>query len=181
MKILIASSGIPGHLNPLLAIADSLMKKKHEVVVQTSAELKPMVDAAGVPFVSEIPEANTFVGQFVTGSREREKMTPGMEMTGFDIEYFFARSLPLQSASMLLALRDFDADLILADSWYWGTLPMLIGPRDKRPRNCSFGDFGAESVQREKHTSQAGLFRCRTGRGVRATRTFSARASPTLD
>jgi hypothetical protein len=32
-----------------------------------------------------------------------------------------------------MALYDFPADLILADSIYWGTLPMLVGPREKRP------------------------------------------------
>jgi hypothetical protein len=38
-----------------------------------------------------------------------------------------------------MALYDFQADLILADSIYWGTLPMLVGPRDKRPAIAHLG------------------------------------------
>src|ERR1700721_118989 len=117
MKVLIASSGGPGHSNPLLSMAGILARHNHEVVVQTSEELRPIVEAAKVPFISEVPEANTFVGGFVTKFPERE-------MTGFDLEHFFARLIPVQAAGLELALRDFPADVVLADSWYWGTLPM---------------------------------------------------------
>ena len=80
MKVLIASSGIPGHLNPLLSIATILTKHNHEVVVQTLDELRPMVEAAKVPFISEVPGAGTFVGRFATDYPERANKVPGMEM-----------------------------------------------------------------------------------------------------
>jgi UDP:flavonoid glycosyltransferase YjiC (YdhE family) len=38
-----------------------------------------------------------------------------------------------------MSLYDFKADLILADSLYWGTLPMLVGPRHKRPAIAHLG------------------------------------------
>jgi hypothetical protein len=91
LNILIASSGIPGHLNPLLAVANILLNHGHNVAVQTSAELKPSLDAVGVPFISEIPDARTFVGHFLADYPERAQKVPGMEMTGFDLEHFFAR------------------------------------------------------------------------------------------
>jgi UDP:flavonoid glycosyltransferase YjiC (YdhE family) len=62
-----------------------------------------------------------------------------MEMTGYDLVHFFARNIAAQSASLKMALYDFQADLILADSLYWGTLPMLVGPRDKRPAIAHLG------------------------------------------
>jgi UDP:flavonoid glycosyltransferase YjiC (YdhE family) len=139
LKILIASAGIPGHLNPLLTVANILLKHGHDVAVQTSAELKPLVDTAGVPFISEIPEAKTFVGHFLADYPERAQKVPGMEMYGFDLEHGFARMIPVQSAGLELALRDFPADIILADSFYWGTLPMLVGSRDKRPAVVHLG------------------------------------------
>jgi UDP:flavonoid glycosyltransferase YjiC (YdhE family) len=139
MKVLIASSGVPGHLNPLLSMAGILARHNHEVVVQTSEELRPIVEAAKVPFISEVPEANTFVGRFVTKFPERAHKIPGMEMTGFDLEHFFARLIPVQAAGLELALRDFPADVVLADSWYWGTLPMLMGARKKRPAVVHLG------------------------------------------
>jgi UDP:flavonoid glycosyltransferase YjiC (YdhE family) len=139
MKFLIASSGIPGHLNPLLAVASILMKHNHEVAVQTSAELRPIVEAAGVPFISEIPEADTFVERFISEHPERATKAPGMEMTGYDLEHFFASMIPVQAAGLELALRDFPVDVILADSFYWGTLPMLLRSRDKRPAIVHLG------------------------------------------
>jgi hypothetical protein len=38
-----------------------------------------------------------------------------------------------------MALYDFEADLILADSLYWVTLPLLVGPRHKRPAIAHLG------------------------------------------
>jgi UDP:flavonoid glycosyltransferase YjiC (YdhE family) len=38
MKVLIASTVAPGHLNPLLAVANILIKHNHEVVVQTAPD-----------------------------------------------------------------------------------------------------------------------------------------------
>src|SRR5258705_7382771 len=65
--------------------------------------------------------------------------SPGMGMTGYDPVHFFARNIIAQSASIKMALYDFQADLILADSIYWGTLPMLVGPREKRPAIAHLG------------------------------------------
>lgn len=59
MKILIASVPAVGHLNPLLAVANILIKHNHEVVLQTAPELRSMVEAAGVPFIPEAPETNS--------------------------------------------------------------------------------------------------------------------------
>jgi UDP:flavonoid glycosyltransferase YjiC (YdhE family) len=65
--------------------------------------------------------------------------SPGMEMTGYDLVHFMARNIPAWFASLKMALYDFQADLILADSTYWGTLPMLLGARDKRPAIAHLG------------------------------------------
>jgi UDP:flavonoid glycosyltransferase YjiC (YdhE family) len=60
-------------------------------------------------------------------------------MTAFDTVNFFARLIPDQAASLELSLREFPADLILADSLFWGTLPLLVGPRDRRPAIAHLG------------------------------------------
>jgi hypothetical protein len=54
----------------------------HTVAVHTSAELKPLADAARVPFISEISGAKTFVGHFIDEYPERARKVPGMEVTG---------------------------------------------------------------------------------------------------
>ena len=139
MKILIASTPVPGHLNPLLSIASLLVESGHEVAVQVNEKMRPAVEAAGHRFLSEIPNAQTSVDYYFENYPERMQKSPGMEMTGYDLVHFFARVLPAQSASLKMALYDFHADLILVDSTYWGTLPMLVGPRDKRPAIAHLG------------------------------------------
>jgi UDP:flavonoid glycosyltransferase YjiC (YdhE family) len=139
MKILIASVPAAGHLNPLLSIASLLVESGHEVAVQVNEDLRPAVEAAGHRFLSEIPNAQTSPGYYFDTYPERMQKSPGMEMTGYDLVHFFARNIAAQFASLKMALYDFQADLILADSIYWGTLPMLVGPRDKRPAIAHLG------------------------------------------
>jgi MGT family glycosyltransferase len=139
MKILIASIPGTGHLNPLLSIATLMVQYGHEVAVQVSEDLRPAVESAGHRFLSEIPNAQTSAGYYFETYPERMQKVPGMEMSGFDLVHFFARNIAAQSASLKMALYDFPADLILADSIYWGTLPMLVGPRDKRPAIAHLG------------------------------------------
>jgi MGT family glycosyltransferase len=139
MKILIASIPAAGHLNPLLSIASLMVESGHEVAVQVNEDLRAAVEAAGHRFLSEIPNAQTSAGYYFDTYPERMEKSPGMEMTGYDLVHFFARNIAAQSASLKMALYDFQADLILADSLYWGTLPMLVGPRDKRPAIAHLG------------------------------------------
>jgi MGT family glycosyltransferase len=139
MKILIASIPGAGHLNPLLSIASLLVESGYEIAVQVNEDLRPDVEAAGHRFLSEIPSAQTSGRYYFERYPERMQKSPGMEMTGFDLVHFFARNIPAQSASLKMALYDFPADLILADSIYWGTLPMLVGPREKRPAIAHLG------------------------------------------
>lgn len=139
MKILIASAPAPGHLNPLLSIASLLVEAGHEIAVQVDEHLRAAVETASHRFLSEIPNARTSADYYFANYPERMQKSPGMEMTGYDLVHFFARNIPAWSASLKMALYDFQADLILADSLYWGTLPMLVGPRDKRPAIAHLG------------------------------------------
>jgi UDP:flavonoid glycosyltransferase YjiC (YdhE family) len=139
MKILIASTNAPGHLIPLLAVADILRKRNHEVVVQAATVVKAMVEAAGLPFLPFLPEADLNVEQYFAEFPERQDKSPGLEMICFDFEHYFARLLSGQAAGLEMALRHFPADVILVDSLFFGTLPMLLGPREKRPAIVHLG------------------------------------------
>src|ERR1700727_2164205 len=139
MKILIASTPAAGHLNPLLSIATLLVESGHKVAVQVNEDLRSAVEAAGHRFLSEIPNAQTSAGYYFETYPERMQKSPGLEMTGYDLVHFFARNIAAQFASIKMALYDFPADLILAGSLYWGTFPMLVGPRDKRPAIAHLG------------------------------------------
>lgn len=140
MKILIGSWPVPGHLNPLLAVANILIKHNHEVVVQMASELRSMVEAAGVPFIPEPPETNSFADMMAhLELPERQTKNPSLERAAFDMEYAFASKIGGQAAGLKQTLQDFPADVILTDNTFFGTLPMLLGARSERPAIVHLG------------------------------------------
>jgi MGT family glycosyltransferase len=140
MKILIAATPAPGHLTPLLAVANILTKHHHQVIVQTAPELRSMVEAAGVSFMPELPETNSFKDLMaLIESPERQTKNPDMEMVAFDMEYYFSRKIGGQAAGLKQALQDFPADVILTDVTFFGTLPLLFGKREERPAIVHLG------------------------------------------
>lgn len=130
MKILLTSIGVPGHLNPLLAAA-AILGQHHEVAVQTSDELRPAVDAAGIRFIAELPHSRTFVGHYLADHPAVFTLTDRFDTMAFNFEHFLAEKIAVHAANLAHALQGFPADLILADSFFFGTLPMLLrdGPR----------------------------------------------------
>ena len=139
MKILIASIAVPGHLNPLLGVARTLIKHGHEVLVQTGKAMKPAVEAAGLLFTPLLAEADMGAAEYFEKYPQRGKKKPGIEMLCFDMENFFIPHIAPQAAGLRQALRDFPADIILAESLFAGTLPLLLGKREHRPAIVHLG------------------------------------------
>jgi hypothetical protein len=83
-----------------------------------------VIVAAGKGEINRMFERDAEKSPYDKPMRARMQKSPGMEMTGYDLVHFFARNIVVQSASLKMALYDFQADLILADSTYWSTLPM---------------------------------------------------------
>jgi zeaxanthin glucosyltransferase len=52
MRIGFLSLPVPGHLNPMTALARKLQSRGHDVVFMSLADVAPFVEAAGIPFVS---------------------------------------------------------------------------------------------------------------------------------
>ena len=51
MRIGFLSLPVPGHLNPMTALARKLQSRGHDVVFLSLADVAPFVEAAGLPFV----------------------------------------------------------------------------------------------------------------------------------
>jgi MGT family glycosyltransferase len=139
MKILMASINAAGHLNPVLSIGKVLVEHGHEVLVQTGQAMKPLVDRAGLSFIPVLPEADINPSEYFAKYPERQKITPGIEMISFDMEHFFMPQIAPLAASLKSALRDFPADIILAESLFLGTLPLLLDKRENRPAIAHIG------------------------------------------
>jgi hypothetical protein len=102
--------------------------------------MEPIVEAAGLPFIPLLAEADIGAPEYLAKYPERQEQTPGMEMIRFDMEHFFLPNISPQAAGLDKALRDFPADIILAESFFMGTLPLLLGTsRERRPAIVHLG------------------------------------------
>jgi UDP:flavonoid glycosyltransferase YjiC (YdhE family) len=64
---------------------------------------------------------------------ELKNTPPGPEWLRIAKERLFVDTIPAQHEGLQQVLRDFPADVIVGDDMYFGILPMLLGPRSKRP------------------------------------------------
>ncbi len=133
MKILFASTPATGHLNPLLAIARILIAEGHEVVGLTGTALRGRIEGVGAKFRA-LPADADFDPQDRHATVPELKTTPpGPERLRIALERLFVDVIPAQHQGLQDALRDFPADVVIADDMFFGALPMLLGPRSKRP------------------------------------------------
>jgi MGT family glycosyltransferase len=146
MKILIAATPALGHINPLLSIARIFISHRHEVIFQTASVFRDQVERAGVAFRPFLPGADLDLRDVDAALPERKHLAPGPEMLRFDFERVFIDPVSHQDAGLRAILRDWPADVILADNTFYGTIPMLLGDRSERPAivhcgiSCLFTD-----------------------------------------
>ena len=133
MKVLMTSTPATGHLNPLLAIGRTLMEEGHEVVVLTGSVLRHRVEAIGAGFLALPSKADLDLGDLDSIVPELKNIAPGPEWLRVAMERIFIDTIPAQCAGVRQVLRDFRADVIVGDDTFFGVIPILLGPRAKRP------------------------------------------------
>jgi MGT family glycosyltransferase len=133
MKILIASTPATGHLNPLLAIARILMAEGHEVAFLSGSVLRGRIEAIGAKFHALPKGADFDLRDFDSVAPELKSIAPGLDWLRVALERVFVDPIPAQHEGLLQVLRGFPADIIIADDMLFGVVPMLLGPRSKRP------------------------------------------------
>jgi MGT family glycosyltransferase len=133
MKVLIASTPGTGHLNPLLAIGRILIAEGHEVVGLSGSALRARIENIGAGFRPFPAGADFEVKDLVSMVPELKNIPPGPEWLRVAIERLFVDTIPAQHQGLRQVLRDFPANIIIGDDMIFGVLPMLLGPRSKRP------------------------------------------------
>jgi MGT family glycosyltransferase len=132
-EILIASCPPVGHVAPLLNVARDLVIRGHDVTFLTSARHADKVRATGaVPH--PLPYGADYDDSSFDDDLPGRAETSGVARVNFDVKHVFVRPLPHQAAALdeLMAAKRYD--LILADAFFLGILPMLLGdPKDRPP------------------------------------------------
>jgi UDP:flavonoid glycosyltransferase YjiC (YdhE family) len=132
MKILVVSTPLTGHLNPLLAIGRILIADGHELAFFTGTPLRSRVERFEGRFYPLPKEADLSL-QDILASDEMKDVQPGPQWLRIVIERFFVDTIPAQYRGVHKLLREFPADIIIGDDMFFGVLPMLLGPSSKRP------------------------------------------------
>lgn len=133
LKIIIASTPATGHLNPLLAIGRMLVDEGHDVVGMSASSMKDRIEGIGAAFVPFPPKADFDLRAIELVFPELKTMPPGAEMTLFLMKRAFFDSIAAQHEGLMSLLQEFKADVIIGDNFFYGVLPMLLGPRAERP------------------------------------------------
>src|SRR5882672_12552704 len=133
VKILIASTPATGHLTPLLTIGRILIAEGHEVVGLSGSALRERIEGIGAEFRPLPAGADFDLRDFDTVAPELKNIPPGLEWLRVAVERGFVDAIPAQHKGLQQVLRDFPADVIIGDDMFFGVLPMLLGPRLKRP------------------------------------------------
>ncbi len=133
MKILFAATPVPGHMNPLLAVARMAMARGDEALFVTASHFAPAVEAAGARFVPLAPGANLDFREIEKLYPDRASFAPGPERLKFDMERIFLDTMEPQAETLRGVIAAESPDLILADFIFSGMMPVFLDRSRPRP------------------------------------------------
>jgi MGT family glycosyltransferase len=131
MKILLASALGAGHINPILAVGRILLAEGHEIAMLSGSSYRERIEAAGVVFHPFPPEVD--FKSVLDAVPELKDIPPGPQWMRVAMERLLVDTIPGQHQGLQQALRTFPTDLVIGDEMIFGLLPLLLGPRSKRP------------------------------------------------
>ncbi|WP_407158300.1 glycosyltransferase [Bradyrhizobium sp. STM 3557] len=139
MKIVIAATPAPGHVNPMLGIARILLAEGHDVLAFTGRAFQQRIEALGATFRPIPASADQDVVDPFSKYPEFKTLPPGLELLRVILERLFVDHIPAQHRGLEQVLREVPADIVIGDDCFLGLLPTLLGPRSGRPPVVCFG------------------------------------------
>ncbi|MET3997595.1 UDP:flavonoid glycosyltransferase YjiC (YdhE family) [Bradyrhizobium sp. S3.9.2] len=139
MKIVIATTPAPGHVNPMLGIARLLLAEGHEVFAFTGRAFEERIEAIGATFRPIPASADQDVVDPFSKYPEFKTLPPGLELLRIILERLFVDHIPTQHHGLQEVLQEVPADVVIGDDCFLGLLPMLLQPRSIRPPVACFG------------------------------------------
>ncbi|EJL78411.1 glycosyltransferase, MGT family [Variovorax sp. CF313] len=138
-RYLIAATALPGHVLPMLAIAQHLVGLGHEVRVHTASRFRAQAEAAGATFTAFEAAIDFDHRELDQRFPQRQRLPSAHAQMCFGLKHFFADAMAAQRAGLRAILDDFEADAIVVDTMFCGTFPLLLGPREQRPAVVAIG------------------------------------------
>src|SRR5258707_15013087 len=157
MKALLVSTPVMGHLNPLLSVGRILVSDGHEVVGLSSTYLHDRIEAIGATFRGFLPDAGFGLRNASERFSEFKGAPPGPKLLRMILERAFVDFMLPQYQSIKEVMREFPFDIIIGDQLMLGVLPMLLGPRSKRPPVALLGTTYLLSRRDDGAPNDAGI------------------------
>jgi len=157
MKALLVSTPVMGHLNPLLSVGRILVADGHEVVGLSSTYLHDRIEAIGATFRGFLPEADFDIRNASERFAELKATPPGPKLLRMILERAFVDFMLPQYQSIKGVMREFPFDIIIGDHLMLGVLPLLLGPRSKRPPVALLGTTYLLSRRDDGAPNDAGI------------------------
>jgi len=132
-QLLVCSVPNPGHFNPMLTLSRHLAAAGHTILFYTAETFQSKVEASGFKFVSLTGKANYDYRRQEDYFPDRNSVPPGPEWLNLAVRALFSEPLVDQYRGLEQILRMRSIDLILIDTLFFGAIPLLLGPRNKRP------------------------------------------------
>ena len=98
-RILVSVTPAPGHVNPMLLIAEDLAKRGHDVTFHSGEVFRQKAKAAGLSFVPLQGIANFDYRQMDEVFPERRTLS-GIQQVDYDMKHFFGDMIPDQYRGM---------------------------------------------------------------------------------
>jgi UDP:flavonoid glycosyltransferase YjiC (YdhE family) len=137
-RFVLCATPAQGHAVPLLAIAGRLVRDGHQVVFFTTEHYRAKVTATGARFVALAPECDAHDLMVANPDREAASRR-GLRGVKADLREIFLDPSPGQFAGLSAILREFPADVIVADTMFVGAFPFALRPRPLRPAVVCIG------------------------------------------
>ena len=156
MKVLLASSPITGHVNPIVVAARLLKNAGHTVAIYTGRLFREKIESAGIEFFA-LPTDVDFDMRDVGATFPEWKRLAGLPRLQYGMKVCFVDSIPSQFRGLRAVLREYPADLIVYETSFCGILPLLLGPPSLRPPSAYLGISTMQSPRVDGAPWGAGL------------------------
>ena len=131
--ILVSATPLPGHVNPLLLIAEHLRKRGHQITFNSAEIFREKAEAAGLNFVPLRGIANFDYRLMEEVFPDRVATEPGLPQMNYDMEHLFGARIPDQCEGLRQSIDEREIDLVLTDICFFGSFPLILGTKDRPP------------------------------------------------
>src|SRR5262249_34750720 len=130
------STPTAGHVDPVAAIGRILIADGHQAIGLSGNAFRKRFESIGAEFRALPARADPDfqnMASFVPELTSLPQDTPPPARASIVLGRVFIDTIPVQHDVLQQILSDAPVDVIIADNAFLGVLPMLLGPRAKRP------------------------------------------------